>query len=160
MNAIYALSSPGNCTQHTKKQCHCLPQHRTTFTVKFSHNPLVCQGHHLKSCNMASESRGGTSSCFPTAAVVLAKLGCMPQSIDQSGLSAVWDACMQTLAECSSPQRHLQPSLGRQGGKNTSTGMHAILMRQQHESQAGIDCNCCHEGEDKSTLTELALNCI
>ena len=88
-----------------KKTCHCLLQHHVTaFTVRFSRIPLVCQGHHLKTCNMASESGGGTSGCFPTAAVVLAKLGCMPQSIDQSGLSAIRDACMQTLAKCRVPK--------------------------------------------------------
>ena len=75
------------------------------------------QGRHLKACDMASESRGSASGCFPTAAVVLAKLGCMPQSIDQGGLAAIWDACMQTLAKCSSPQRQLRPSLGCQSSR-------------------------------------------
>jgi len=85
--------------------------------VKFSHIPLVYQDHHLKACDMASESGGGTSGCFPTAAVVLAKLGCMPQSIDQGGLAAIWDACMQTLAKCSSLQKRLQLRLVRQGSR-------------------------------------------
>ena len=140
VNSVYAMASPGNCTQNTQKTCHCLLQHHTTaFTVKFSHIPLVCQGHHLKTCNMASESGGGASGCFPTAAVVLAKLGCMPQCIDQSGLSAIWDACMQTLAKSSSLQRHLQPSLGCQGSRT-----------HQKECML-IDCISYHEGEDEST---------
>jgi hypothetical protein len=77
----------------------------------------MCQGHHLKACDIASETRGGASGCFPTAAVVLAKLGCMPQSIDQGGLPAIRNACMRTLASCSSLQKRLQPSLGRQGSR-------------------------------------------
>lgn len=44
---------------------------------------------------MASEARSGTSSCLPTAAAVLAKLGGMTQSVDQAGLATVWNPCMQ-----------------------------------------------------------------
>lgn len=75
------------------------------------------QSHHLKACDMTSESGSGTSGCFPTTAVVLAKLGCLPQSIDQGGLSAIWDACMQTPAKCRSLQKRLQLSLEHQGGR-------------------------------------------
>ena len=47
----------------------------------------------LKARNVAGEAGGRACGSLATTAAALAKLGCMPQSIDQGRLAAVGDPC-------------------------------------------------------------------
>lgn len=65
-------------------------------------NTAQCEGAKadLKPRDVAGEAGGGACGSPATTAAALAKLGCMPQSIDQGRLAAVGDSC-STESSCS-----------------------------------------------------------